>query len=541
MIDFDLDLARMLEAIDWRPAFDRVALDDLSDVRSYTLPACRISASWRMADYNIDVLADLYLKRFSQIPFHEVYDDLLMPVKRGIGNAMKWGNQRDEEKLVRLDHYFTGRGLAVSITDEGDGFDYKNTLRLLEDGKKYFTAFGEGFKRFRTCKSTISYMNSGRTLLIGYPFESPDGNPWVPITTPADRVLTTRDMRAAFPKRLPYTLLGQLSLFGPQFLHRLWSDRTFVERHIRNHLPIPTEPDECGQFEVAEDLVQITTRAVTVRYGTAGETVFAKFYRQPKLSDLVYDVMTALRDRAFGDGEAYRVPDCLGYVPEHRMVIARRARGVPLQVSLTRMEGDLAANCRRVAHWLAGLHGSAHRMGLRHDGPTEMLQAVAKGFAGHHEAAKKPLTSLVNVLAERAGQADANRVPAVQSHGDFVPRNAFIADDAVTLIGLDHACVADPALDLARFMNSVWRQVAHNGGDAAVAESLITEFLDAYAARHPENLANLPFYWGYFAIRSLTQYTRYTRRLMSRGLFDGVVRLHRAEFELAARKIDKVH
>jgi aminoglycoside phosphotransferase (APT) family kinase protein len=131
-----------------------------------------------------------------------------------------------------------------------------------------------------------------------------------------------------------------------------------------------------------------------------------------------------------------------------------------------------------------------------------------------------------------------NGVVLVQSHGDFAPRNAFIDDVNTTLLGLDHSCVADPALDLARFINSIWRQVAYTGQDPARAESLVTAFLDEYGSERPENVANVPFYWGLFAVKSLAQYLRITNRLKSRGLFDTVVDLHVEEFEYAARIVE---
>jgi hypothetical protein len=79
------------------------------------------------------------------------------------GNAYKWGNQRDHDKLLTVTTVMTRIGAVIKIRDQGNGFD---VARIVRD--RVFTRKGSGMARFRKTSSAISYADGGRTLLIRF-------------------------------------------------------------------------------------------------------------------------------------------------------------------------------------------------------------------------------------------------------------------------------------------------------------------------------------------------------------------------------------
>jgi hypothetical protein len=84
-------------------------------------------------------------------------------IKKALGNAYKWGNKRDQEKLLIVTTLTTGIGAVIKISDQGNGFDVSRVVR-----DRLFTRKGSGLTRFRKTSSIISYADGGRTLLIRF-------------------------------------------------------------------------------------------------------------------------------------------------------------------------------------------------------------------------------------------------------------------------------------------------------------------------------------------------------------------------------------
>jgi hypothetical protein len=89
--------------------------------------------------------------------------DLIAVVRKALGNAYKWGNKRDQDKLLTVTAVMTGTGCVVTISDQGKGFDVSRVVR-----ERLFTRKGSGFTRFRKTSSVISYADGGRTLRIRF-------------------------------------------------------------------------------------------------------------------------------------------------------------------------------------------------------------------------------------------------------------------------------------------------------------------------------------------------------------------------------------
>ena len=105
-------------------------------------------------------------ERFADVPRPELMRDLLVPLKNALGNAYKHGNQRDPAKAVSLEIVLTRKGALIAVSDEGAGFDAALTLRRFQREENYCVNHGCGFRNLHRARSTVSYENGGRTLLL---------------------------------------------------------------------------------------------------------------------------------------------------------------------------------------------------------------------------------------------------------------------------------------------------------------------------------------------------------------------------------------
>src|SRR5262245_43438279 len=61
--------------------------------------------------------------RFSEVEPDSLQRNLLLPLKKALGNAHKRGNRMDPAKRITLEVVVTRRGAFVEVSDEGEGFD----------------------------------------------------------------------------------------------------------------------------------------------------------------------------------------------------------------------------------------------------------------------------------------------------------------------------------------------------------------------------------------------------------------------------------
>ncbi len=115
-------------------------------------------------------------RRFADVPPERFIRDIERPLKMGLGNAFKRGNQHDRDKRISVEAVVTETGALIAISNDGPGFDVEDTLRRFRASESYFTNKGGGFKAFERAGSVVSYADGGRTLLIRFlrGSESPD-------------------------------------------------------------------------------------------------------------------------------------------------------------------------------------------------------------------------------------------------------------------------------------------------------------------------------------------------------------------------------
>src|ERR1043165_6351696 len=105
-------------------------------------------------------------ERFAAVSRPQLIRDLLVPLRNALGNAYKHGNARNPDAAVCVELVLKHNGALIAITDEGSGFDVVRTFQRFQDQEDYCENRGAGFRNLHRARSTVSYENGGRTLLL---------------------------------------------------------------------------------------------------------------------------------------------------------------------------------------------------------------------------------------------------------------------------------------------------------------------------------------------------------------------------------------
>jgi hypothetical protein len=152
-----IDLARTEQQM-----LEEIGVDTCSE-RGEAAPVAPWRVDGRMPSELLPTLTKALSIRYADVPDRHVSYDLVAVVKKGLGNAYKWGNGRDQGKLLVVTTVMTRMGAVIKISDQGRGFDVARVVR-----DRLFTRKGSGLTRFRKTSSVISYADGGRTLLIRF-------------------------------------------------------------------------------------------------------------------------------------------------------------------------------------------------------------------------------------------------------------------------------------------------------------------------------------------------------------------------------------
>lgn len=187
--------------------------------------------------------------------------------------------------------------------------------------------------------------------------------------------------------------------------------------------------------------------------GTQGGTVFAKLYigedgaRAFRLAQYAADWLAA-------HGQGVNCVRPLAYVAEDAVVLYPRLVGTPLPEP-TRPPSGLTQWWRRAGAALCTLHhlpvGLADPLPL-HDFAAEMQEIVQK--SDHIRALLPQIGAAIDAILDRAQELH-QRLPQESptfTHGDFKSAHVWIAAQGLTLIDFDRSSLADPALDVGKFL-----------------------------------------------------------------------------------------
>jgi aminoglycoside phosphotransferase (APT) family kinase protein len=290
----------------------------------------------------------------------------------------------------------------------------------------------------------------------------------------ASRGLATpfHTLATAVPDRGMRILVSPLDARFPQ-LPRL-SDPSFLAEVVRGTscqvTPIRYRP---GQRHV-------------LRYDFEGrsrsqETVFAKLYHDDR-GERTFEVACRVGDWLATNSAGAAAVRPLAYLSDSHAVLYPALCGGPLSQRLARSDAD-SHLLRRAGAVLRTLHRGPLTLADRPNQYELAAEISAIGRASQHipvllPEAKPRITALL-VKAQELHDRLPQEHPAV-AHGDFKLDHLWLGRDGFTLIDLDKCGVADPALDIGKFLADLhwWHLMADRTG---VPEAQ-REFLDGYGA-----------------------------------------------------------
>lgn len=80
----------------------------------------QIKSTWQAAhDAGKEVLVEVAKFGYDE---HSSFA-IRLAMEEGLNNAIKHGSRMDADKIIRVDYEVTPQRVAITITDEGDGFD----------------------------------------------------------------------------------------------------------------------------------------------------------------------------------------------------------------------------------------------------------------------------------------------------------------------------------------------------------------------------------------------------------------------------------
>ncbi len=304
-------------------------------------------------------------------------------------------------------------------------------------------------------------------------------------------------------------LLAQQAAARDDFAGRIARITTpeFVAGPLREALPEflgrSLDPATCRAHIVQND----GTGPATLFFDLNGSgRVFAKLYRDES-GKHAYQILSTLWQDGFGETSRYRVAQPLGFIPELNLLLARAAPGKELAAAKT--DEELVGGAREAARWLRQLHRSPVRVGEPRY-PWEVYHKLLHRLAKAAAARPEQVETLLEQADRLEEQARKLQLQLVQAHGQFRHIHVFLADEAVTVIDLDRCRPGDPARDVGEYIHRMRTKRYKASGGNSRAEQATRALLEEYAAELPQNLVNLPFYWGYHNLVSLWRFMKGT-------------------------------
>jgi hypothetical protein len=285
---------------------------------------------------------------------------------------------------------------------------------------------------------------------------------------------------------------------------QLLEDQRFVWEHV---WPLVSDGGKNrptrSRFELAIHRRREDGRAV-VEYSFEGSVrVFAKLYPDDAAGRAVYRIHDELCKQGFGPDSPYRVPEPVGYLEEHGVLLLRPLGGDNLAATHTLNGEAFPEGVTRAARWLVALHSSPVRVGpcvtVAHDA-LRLARRAAKAVACRPDL-EDIIREALAELARRCPTAEP-RAP-VQTHGRFHAAHVHLTPLCVSAVDLDRAALADPAKDVGQFLHALRSMRIKTGVMDYTVEEARAAFLDEYVRHRPAALSELTYYWSYCILWTL--------------------------------------
>ncbi|MEZ5146426.1 MAG: ATP-binding protein [Bacteroidales bacterium] len=98
---------------------------------------------------------------------HNYLGCITVALTEAFENALQHGNKNNPNKTITIHFEKTDAGVAFSVKDEGEGFDFQSIPDLKEDGKeKVFP--GRGVFLIKQLADEVNYIGNGSEVAIGF-------------------------------------------------------------------------------------------------------------------------------------------------------------------------------------------------------------------------------------------------------------------------------------------------------------------------------------------------------------------------------------
>ena len=222
----------------------------------------------------------------------------------------------------------------------------------------------------------------------------------------------------------------------------------------------------------------------------------------------VYRVMKQLSENGFGPGAEFSIPQPIAFIPELQLLLLEKVEGpLTTEIFLKGNADECARVAERCAHWLAHFHAHAPRIGPVFVLTNELLESWAHRLAKRAEQVIAKALLLFERLAVIGIKRDG--VEACSCHGTYCHYQIILNDTRTVTLDWDGYCVADPTLDVARFM-VILQQLALNSQASLKALNGAGEvFYRTYLAASRFQVAKqLPFYMAALYLKHAKDYVK---------------------------------
>ena len=299
-----------------------------------------------------------------------------------------------------------------------------------------------------------------------------------------------RQLTAELPEWSMHIQVSPLDAQFPQLV------RLSDPRHVRAMLAaahaangVASDQPRPGRYAVTSIRYRPGKRHV-LRYdpldAAKGGTVFAKLYTGEG-GARVFRVATQAGEWLAQHGEGMTAVRPLACVAEDRVVLYPGLSGAPLSDHLRRPSQGVA---RYLEHAGVALH-ALHRLPQAVAGPLPphdfAAEASETARASRHIPVLLPsMGVLIDALLHRARELHERlpQEPPTFTHGDFKSDHVWAVPGGLTLIDFDSSELADPALDIGKFLAHL--QLSHLTYDQPGLEQAQKRFLVGYAPGAPQ-------------------------------------------------------